>query len=230
MSRTTDLENCNFCKTVLMMLIVFYHSGLYWTGNWFVLHPQVSSSSLVLFCLWLNSFHVHAFTLISGYIYYYIRYERGRYDNPKEFIKNKCRRLLVPYLLVGAIWVIPVSDYFFHFPLNEIIDKYILGESPSQLWFLLMLFGVFALAYPLSAYFNRKGLRSFYLIVIIFLSSFILDLALPNLFQIFTAMKYLLFFWIGFMLRKYLHNIQLRKVLILGGGSSGNEYYCIRYS
>lgn len=40
---------------------------------------------------------------------------------------------------------------------------------------------------------------------------------LPNYFQIFTALEYAMFFWIGCMIRKYLPNISTKNLLIVGG-------------
>ena len=57
--RQTELENCNFIKTVLMMLVVFYHSIVFWGGNWFTQNPEVISVPLNIVADWLNSFHIY---------------------------------------------------------------------------------------------------------------------------------------------------------------------------
>jgi len=38
--REKELENCTFIKTILMVIIVIYHSMLFWNGTWFnVIQP-----------------------------------------------------------------------------------------------------------------------------------------------------------------------------------------------
>ena len=44
----------------------------------------------------------------------------------------------------------PAQIYFFHSDAQEIVRKFILGYSPAQLWYLLMLFLVFALVFPVA--------------------------------------------------------------------------------
>ena len=63
------LESCSFIKTVLMMLVVLGHSMSFWNENWFVGKPIISSQGLSILGSWIGSFHIYAFTLISGYIF-----------------------------------------------------------------------------------------------------------------------------------------------------------------
>ena len=60
----TELENCNFAKTILMILVVLYHSLVFWKGNWFTANPTSTSVILGTLADWLNSFHIYAFVLI----------------------------------------------------------------------------------------------------------------------------------------------------------------------
>ena len=97
-----ELRNCNFVKTVLMILVVLYHGRVFWTEGWFsVLSPDISCKALGVFSKWLNTFHIYGFTLASGYIYYHIRYEKGRYDRFIPFVLNKAKRLLIPYYFIN---------------------------------------------------------------------------------------------------------------------------------
>ena len=34
-----QLENCIFVKTVLMLMVVAYHSMIFWGGDWFSVQP-----------------------------------------------------------------------------------------------------------------------------------------------------------------------------------------------
>ncbi len=90
-----ELINCNFVKTVLMLLVVLYHSCVFWTGSWFnILAPSGNSAVLELFSKWLNSFHIYGFALVSGYIFYYIKYEKEKYNGLLPFLVNKANACL----------------------------------------------------------------------------------------------------------------------------------------
>lgn len=58
-------------------------------------------------------------------------------------LKKKAKRLLVPDLFRGAVWAGPVYCIFYG-PAST-VAAFALGDSPSQLWFLLALFWMFAL-------------------------------------------------------------------------------------
>ena len=96
------LQNCNFAKTILMVIIIFYHSILFWRGSWFdIIQPTEGSSLLKYTAIWLNTFHVHTFTLISGYIYYNVRYEKQKYNDMKKFIINKIKINIIFRVNIG---------------------------------------------------------------------------------------------------------------------------------
>ncbi len=198
-----DMQNCNFCKAVLMLIIVLYHSGMFWTGKWFnAIIPAESAPIIGMIVRWMATFHIYAFTLISGYVYYYVRYERGGYNDSKKFIKNKLNRLIIPYISVAALWVIPMSSLFFDMDATIIIRNYLLGISPSQLWFLLMLFGVFAITYPLSNIFRKHPKVSVLIVAFIWALGRCLARIMPDIFQIYISLQFIPFFYLGFELRR----------------------------
>ncbi len=197
-----ELENCNFVKTILMLLVVFYHSILFWNGDWLAnTNPAIESKILPFISTWLNSFHIYAFTLVSGYIFYYIKFERGKYNNFKNYIISKFKRLIVPYICISIIWIIPVGIYLFKYDTPQIIDKYVLGTSPNQLWFLLMLFNIFIVVFPLANILKNKFKTSVLIVIGIYLFGVILSKYAFNYFQLRTSCRFLLFFFIGFQLR-----------------------------
>lgn len=78
MDREKELNNCTAIKAILMLIIVIYHSmRVYAEGTWGPYAPMQDAPILGYISDWLNSFHVYAFTLISGYIFSFIKYERG---------------------------------------------------------------------------------------------------------------------------------------------------------
>ena len=61
------LDNCNFVKTILMFIIVIYHSILFWNGDLFLGEPVYNSEILKFMTLYLDSIHIYGFTLVSGF-------------------------------------------------------------------------------------------------------------------------------------------------------------------
>ena len=140
---------------------------------------------------------------MSGYLFCFLKYEKGKYEKWWPFIINKAKRLLVPYAFVSIIWVIPLSQPFFLWDAKTIVYKYLLGTAPSQLWFLLMLFCVFMLCYLLSDFFRKHTIYGAIVIMLIYGVGLIGKTAAPNYLQMFTACSYMPLFWIGFKMRQY---------------------------
>lgn len=198
----SELEGCRFVKTILMLLVVLYHGCLFWSGNWFLEEEAVAIPWIATFAQWLNSFHIYAFTLVSGYLFYYLKCEQGKYEKFLPFIKNKAKRLLIPYAFVAIIWVVPVHLYFYPGDYVMIAEKYILATAPSQLWFLVMLFDVFLLFWPASQFFKKFDLEGLIVVVAAWAVGALGAKVIPNYFMIWTALQYIPLFWVGFKLRQ----------------------------
>lgn len=209
--RCKELSNCDFVKTILMLLVVIYHCMIYWTGEWFVGKVELQSNFLAIVSKWLNTIHIYGFTMVSGYLFYYLKHEQGKYQRWGIFVVNKIKRLLIPYIFVSVAWVIPFAEYYFKYDYKAIFIKYILGTSPNQLWFLLMLFGVFIIWWPLTDFFKNHTVKGGLLVLFFYAVGLIGLLMEINYFQIFRSCLYLVFFWVGFKIRQYGSTV-LRKI------------------
>lgn len=65
------LENCVVVKVMLMFIVILFHSLAFWTVEWWGVEPVYPSAIIGNIARWLSSFHVYAFTLVSGYIFAY---------------------------------------------------------------------------------------------------------------------------------------------------------------
>ena len=192
----TILQNTTFIKTILMMLVIVCHAADFWTRKWFTQNPILPSNTLGLLANWLGSFHVYCFALVSGYLFAF-KVMSGGYENYFTYIKDKAKRLLVPYVFVTIIWVAPISAYFFNWNFGYVVKKYLLAIDPSQLWFLWMLFGVFAIVWPIRKLLLRKKCVGWAMALVFYGIGLIGKRILPNVFCIWTACQYLLFFFLG---------------------------------
>ena len=84
--------------------------------------------------------------------------------------------------------------------LENLMRKYILCENPSQLWFLWMLFDVFIVAWFMWKLFSRQDSIGFIVALIFYGVGVIGGSIFPNVFCIWTAFQYILFFYMGIQL------------------------------
>lgn len=143
--RLNDVSNV---KAIMMLSIIIYHCIAIWMpGGWFIVKTEERNVVLSCIAQWMNLIHIYVFTFASGYIYSVMRFERNHYNSFWIFLKKKIKRLLIPYVFVCVVWIIPFYVLFYKSSLGDIIYKYVLAYSPSQLWYIIMLFMVFVIAY-----------------------------------------------------------------------------------
>lgn len=194
--------NCTFVKTSLMLLVIVYHSCVFWTGQWFTLNPVFHSPVADIIAKWLNSFHVYGFAFVSGYIYSYSKNELGKYHDRRAFVIIKIKRLIVPYYFCAIFWAIPIQQLFFRHSIKTIIENYILAEKPEQLWFLWMLFCVFVFASFIADAIDKHPKFIVLLVAFCCIAYEVLRVIVPNFFQVITAVQYLSIFFIGYFFRR----------------------------
>lgn len=194
---------CDQAKTLMMISIIATHSMIFYSGNWFTAFtPEKSAPILAYGADYLVSFGIFVFTFVSGYIFQYLKFERGKYKIFGDFIKKKALRLLIPYLFVSAIWCVPVRIYFFGSDAWEIVSKFILGYNPAQLWYLLMLFVLFALIFPVANKIQSlKTSQAYFLAFVVYMFGMSLYMiSIP--FQLPAAFVHMAFFITGMVFRK----------------------------
>lgn len=209
-----ELSNCGLVKTTMMLLVLLYHSMIFWTGAWTFEAPDRSSNMIALLAEWLNTFHIYTFTFVSGYIFAYKRYEVRSYDNFRRFVFSKVKRLLLPAVVVSLLWVIPLTTFYYRYGINEIVKRYLLATAPNQLWFLWMLFWVFVFAWFLSNIFVKNNKASLIIAISMYMIGVFGSMVFPNIYQIWTAFQYLFFFLLGLKCRQY-HGKWTKKVPII---------------
>lgn len=201
MDKKNTLLNCTFVKTILMLMVILGHSTAFWGEDWFnASEPVFRADRLGIFSNWVGSFHIYAFVLVSGYIFAF-KMCRKEYASYREFLKNKAKRLLIPYIFTAGVWVVPLSQYFYKWNMEEIIQKYVLCINPSQLWFLWMLFWVFALVWPLWKWLSDSIIKGLVIALACYGVGLVGGHFTPNIYCIWTAFQYIPFFFIGIQIR-----------------------------
>lgn len=195
------LSRMDSIKGLLTLAVLVYHSILAWSSSGWHNFSVNPSPFLAYICHFLLKFHTPAFTFLSGYLFYYLRYEKGKYRTPKQDILRRGKRLLIPYGLL-LFWVVPFHFLFEGGTVKRAFTKYVLAVAPTQLWFLIMLFGVFVIFYFISDHLSKKPAINFLLFYGIYGCATVGSLILPDYFQCWTILKYSLFFYFGYAVRQ----------------------------
>lgn len=198
------LNEYDLLKVFATLLVVIghvtirYNSTSYPTFSTIV--PQIITQTIYLF-------HMPLFMALSGAIY---RIGEAKYKQFSLFVKNKAKRLIVPYFFVGLFFLVPSICLFQVQNSNEVFKTIwllLLGQDCRHLWYLLALFEIFVVHYIFTKYF-KIGYVSL-LIGSIIVSTFYSYYFDGNLFSINMAVRYYPYFIIGALIaqRKTLRSL-----------------------
>lgn len=153
--------------------------------------------------LWIqvDQFLSYICICIGVWLYLCSQTLRGGYSEFLPFLKNKAKRLLVPYCFAMAAWVAPISALLFEWDITKLVQKYLFCINPSQLWFLWMLFWVFVITWPLWKLFSEQKILGAAISLIFYCLGIVGQKLFPNAFCIWTAFMYVPFFYIGIRMR-----------------------------
>lgn len=229
MQESKRLETIGNIKVLMMLAVVLYHSCMFFSGNWFDgAQPVYQAPYLYIVARWLNTFHVQTFTMASGFLFYYLCKEKGRYQNFKNDVLKRAKRLLLPYFLVIITWALPFYVYYSGANLEKIIYKYVLGCAPSQLWFLPMLFLLFVVFYEILRK-DRVSTKGIAVVALISIGGgYLLDKAGFNVFQIAMAFKYAGYYYFGAYICKV--GKEFKKILLPISVVGSVAFFAISYT
>ena len=201
----------DLAKIFAMFLIIISHTIAY-------------SSELQWLYKYVSSFHVAFFFVISG-----LTFKIEKYDNYKIFIKEKFKRIMVPYFVFAILFLIPyiflgtgVAKDLERADIDFNIQKSILGvfygnghdnylRQNSSLWFLPCLFVTEAIFYFIEKNKNKYKYYIAIILSIIFgaIDSYLLPIRFPWGFDIAICM--IAFFAIGKIIVNVMNVIDKKK-------------------
>lgn len=185
-------------KIICVLLVVVGHIlNFYVSGGAVFIEDNPSFINMRNF---IYSFHMPVFVAISGAIYYKQK-EIGKYRNNIKFIKNKFKRLLVPYF-VFSLFLLPVMCHIWNVrdSFSFYYDSFILAKDSRHLWFLLMLFYIFIFFNFLENYIRKWEIFNF---ILFFSFSYFLSNYVINIFCFVQFLKYLIWFYFGYLFEEY---------------------------
>lgn len=201
--RIKYIGNVKMCS---LFLIILWHCSLFFEDNpFFPESSGIISDSVTFVGNIQNVTVVAAFVFCSGFLFA-LSLEKSQ-RSVGGCILERTKRLLIPYYVVGIIWLVPLYTLMnintFGRPENAgLLEGYkcmLLGQFSDHLWFLWMLFWVavfFALLSPLIK--KRKMLILF---VITIVGAFSVDLFLADFpyFKLSQIAPYLVCFYFGIL-------------------------------
>ena len=164
---------------------------------------------------WIYTFHMPAFFFISGYVTKYDGISFG------AFMKKKLKGLVIPYLSLGAVYILLEFLYAmaFHkdFQIVSMLTNLLKGHSIGSGWFIVALLVVELLSFALHHLDWKIRLP---IVILIVAGGFVLNSYIDNqlIWDIPAAMIGIFFFEFGSLVMKYsiiqkisgrLHNIYI---------------------
>lgn len=203
--RKSNLQNVALLRVLATFSIVVWHTYCSYIC-WDVANSPANSFYARLFTRAFPDANMPLFTFIAGYLFCFLLKEKGKYQRFKEFLINKTHRLLIPFLVLGSI--INLCEYG-----KDIVD--LLYGTPNHLWYCLMLFYVFIVAWLADKYLHG------WINILVMISSFLvvcygqtaLSVKIPL--GLYLPLFYYGFFYAGFLFRKlFEHRISSSKLFV----------------
>jgi peptidoglycan/LPS O-acetylase OafA/YrhL len=142
------LDDVVILRSFAIILVVLYHSyGL----NLFLPSAPLKSTYTFIFSVLLGG-RMPLYVFISGYLFSYLYNQRGKYQSFIPFVKNKFRRLIIPYLVFSVLYWSLLGDSS-HF--SSLYRQLMQGDS-YHFWFLIMLFYCFIVTHLLHRVTNIR--------------------------------------------------------------------------
>ncbi len=154
----------NYFKAIITVLVVIGHAARMFSGHGALLIENNYYINIINNLIY--GFHMPAFMLMSGCVYYYCINDLGKYKNDLDFVLKKMKRLLFPYIFFGIFYVGPILVIFgfTKYGYFEYLFKGLLLMLESRhLWFLMYLF-----IYLVASQFliKKMNIRSIYFVII----------------------------------------------------------------
>lgn len=199
-----------YIKFALLIFVIIGHATRMYTIN--SAFPYIKTSAIMTYITnFIYGFHMPIFFIMSGAIFYLCLKDKNKYQNKKDFIFKKIKRLLIPYIFIG-ITFLPIVMINTHITTQNYIEYVfygiILAKNNRHLWYLLYLFIYFVefIFYP-----KKEKTSNFIIYTIFCLIIYKLKIS-----YISDILYWSIFFYMGIMLHKYFDDLlKINKFLII---------------
>ena len=187
-------------KFLAILLVVLGHVLNFYTDAPLI-KPLNSSLMLARVQSIIYSFHMPLFIFVSGCVYGYqveIIKKQQKFDT---FVAKKWKRLMIPYFIFGLLYVAPFMVLWGYRDgyLSYVIDGILLSHDSRHLWYVWALFNIFVLFY-VASWLVEKAKIPKYTFLLLAIGCFMVASRIPNVFQLSSSFKYMLWFVMGYEL------------------------------
>lgn len=159
-----QLVEYDILRIIVTLLVIFGHTTYYqiitpYGGcdyGTFVPHSGPNRVYCLLDQLvgYVYSFHMPLYMMLSGALYRYSK-STGGYRTFRNLVSIKAKKLLLPFMIVTAVYAVPlkyISGYYTlsEQPLKDILIGQFLIQGNTHLWFLPTLFLIFLFVHALE--------------------------------------------------------------------------------
>ena len=221
LKKISKIVNIRF---LAIILVVLAHSIIIYKAEWGYYSADIDCELFNFVTNLIYIFHMPLFFSISGYLF--VENCREKY-NIRKIINKKFKRLIVPAIIVGLIYVLPIRYICNYTPYEEntliynILFNIILGLDNGHLWYCYSLFIIFVVSYFIESISN-KYIKIFIVLLISFIGQFI-----PT--YIGSALNNLIWFYLGFLIKKAHLNKSYNIALLLISITSIILYFICYY-
>ncbi len=215
--KLNKLKDIELLKNIAIVLVLLGHAGCIYAGKWSYSLVHMNSNFIRYITEYIYSFHMPLYVFISGYIYNYMRIKLNKYDNLQSFIQNKFKRLIIPYLFTGILFMIPLQTLFNVYTddisiANRMIVGILLSKQPAHLWYLVMLFNIFII---FRVFESRIRDNKYYINITLLIILNVISVLVPNVYQLSNVLRYLIYFYIGYIINENFESIKSIKLSIV---------------
>ena len=163
-----------------------------------LIRPKIPSEFICNLKDIIYAFHMPMFIFVSGCVFAYQLEIKKKKISFVSLLKNKFKRLMIPFYVFGFLWVLPVMVILgFRDPFHYAIDGFILAIDPRHLWFVMTLFWIFLLFYGLKFFSDSLHMPS-WIILPIAVALYFLPIKHISYLQIGNVFNYFLWFSLGY--------------------------------
>ena len=194
-------------RALAILIVVLGHSIILYSSEWNLYTTTVTCTLLDIIKKNINLIQMPLFFSISGYLFFYSQSKEKLF---LDFVKDKSKRLLLPFVIFAFLWLLPIRlllkyPYYQNVsPLYLIFKDILWGQDNGHLWFLQTLFLLFIIMFYICRFLYRKNSFCLYITIgIIFLFLSVFSSELFNIHILNNFFKYCIWFYFGFLINKY---------------------------
>lgn len=185
MQKKQRIDWIDVAKGIAMICVILVH-----VEEHFLSPGALASTKIPIY-----TFHMPIFFFISGYLF-------SLKSSFKEFLINKCRRILIPYVCLGGLLCL-FTVFWQKYDLKWTLEAILLQKRMWTLWFIACLFWLNILFYILARFIKSEKIRAIAVILIATAGIIYYKMGGEALYwNVDVCMTALPFFYAGFLCKK----------------------------